>query len=486
MAAAESSEIQLQNGVAATLFPHRFFITSSVLDLSIVGLDTIDGDSNAQGQQPHYLKTNAKPNLDLGSIVYVLGFTVKKELTIGEGKVIIATDNLIKLSTEGVVWSPGSAGFDAQGNLAFMICDPMKLATSPNTKSSSTSSSPSSSSKKDLTMQFGIPIPIICDWLNQHWEGSLDELNKPKLPIMRLMSTGQKSEHSCASFTMRRVFKSTEADGDGTPSSSNLISKSRDPPGPSCSIAVDMIDQEQKAIDPNSTHFQGIPTPEIYESRRLTSMPVHKKEAPQVQLLDINFPPRIAKPVVTLQPARPLHLSSGKDCVEQLPVQSPLRREGVQDVGLTSPHVVAEMSSTGSVNEAQSEVQSCSSPLEASEMHYGYSSEEETMYSAETAESRNYTSPREGKFHQVGRSQSCVSYTRWGPAQRSSTARRELLEKERSFIHGRKMHSQGATSQRSNDYYSPTVSSIMKKRNNPEQPSRPRPSAVHSSPRWVF
>ncbi|XP_030472814.2 uncharacterized protein LOC115690565 [Syzygium oleosum] len=486
VAAAESSEIRLQNGVAATLFPHRFFITSSVLDLSIIGLDTIDGDSNAQGQQPHYLKTNAKPNLDLGSIVYVLGFTEKKELTIGEGKVVIATDNLIKLSTEGVLWSPGSAGFDAQGNLAFMICDPMKLATSPNTKSSSTSSSSSSSSKKDLTMQFGIPIPIICDWLNQHWEGSLDELNKPKLPIMRLMSTGQKSEHSCASFTMRRVFKSTEADGDGTPSSSNLISKSRDPPGPSCSIAVNMIDQEQKAIDPNSTHFQGIPTPEIYESRKLSSVPVRKKEAGQVQLLDINFPPRIAKPAATLLPSKPLHLSSNKDCVEELRLQSPLRREEVQDVGLTSPHMVDEMASTGSVNGAQSEVQSCSSPLEASEMHYGYGSEEETMYSAETAESRNYTSPREGKFHQVGRSQSCVSYSRWGPAQRSSTARRELLEKERSFIHGRKVHSHGATSQRSNDYYSPTVSSIMKKRNNQGQPSRPRPSAVHSSPRWVF
>ncbi|XP_030532559.1 uncharacterized protein LOC115742422 [Rhodamnia argentea] len=486
VAAAETAEIQLQSGVAATLFPHRFFITSSVLDLSIVGLDTIDGDSNAQGQQPHYLKTNAKPNLDLGSIVYVLGFTEKKELTIGEGKVVIATDNLIKLSTEGVVWSPGSAGFDAQGNLAFMICDPMKLATSPNTKSSSTSSSSSSSSKKDLTMQFGIPIPIICDWLNQHWEGSLDELNKPKLPIMRLMSTGQKSEHSCASFTMRRVFKSTEADGDGTPSSSNLISKSRDPPGPSCSIAVNMIDQEQKAIDPDSTHFQGIPTPEIYESRKLTSMPVRKKEAGQMQLLDINFPPRIAKPAVALLPAKLLHRSSNKDYVEKLRLQNPLRTEEVQDVGLTSPHSVAKMASTGSVNGAQSEVQSCSSPLEASEMHYGYSSEEETMYSAETAESRNYTSPREGKFHQVGRSQSCVSYSRWGPAQRSSTARRELLEKERSFIHGRKVHSHGATSQRSNDYFSPTVSSIMKKRNNPEQPSRPRPSAVNSSPRWAF
>ena len=32
------------------------------------------------------------------------------------------------------------------------------------------------------------------------------------------------------------------------------------------------------------------------------------------------------------------------------------------------------------------------------------------VYSAETAKSRNYTSPREGKFQQVGQSQSCVIY----------------------------------------------------------------------------
>ncbi|KAI5405442.1 hypothetical protein KIW84_052288 [Lathyrus oleraceus] len=50
---------------------------------------------------------------------------------------------------------------------------------SPNTKSPSTSTSSSSSWKKDLPMQFGIPIPVICDWLNRHWEGNLDELNKP-------------------------------------------------------------------------------------------------------------------------------------------------------------------------------------------------------------------------------------------------------------------------------------------------------------------
>ncbi|XWS76069.1 hypothetical protein CRYUN_Cryun01aG0145700 [Craigia yunnanensis] len=476
-----------RNLLLTTHVPHRFFIISSVLDLTIVGLDAMDGESNTQGQQPHYLNTSFKPNLDLGIAVYLLGYTEKQELTIGEGKVVIATDNLIKLSTDGIVWNPSSAGFDAQGNLAFMICDPMKLATSPNTKSSSTSSSSSSSWKKDTPMQFGIPIPIICDWLNQHWEGSLDEVTKPKLPIIRLMSYGQKSEHSSASFTMRQVFKSMEPDNNITPSSSNKISKTRDQPEPSSSAAVNTVEEETPRSDPHAAHVQGIPTPEIYESPKLTAVPLMKKETSQIQLLDINFPPRIAKTAVVLQPAKQLHLNSDENGLKELPPESPLREDQIKNRVRTSANADADVASTGCVNGAQSEVQSSSSPVELSEMHNRYSSEGETMYSAKTAESRNYTSPREGTFQQVGRSQSCVGYTRWGAVQRNPVARRALLEKQRSTIHGKKTYSQGATSQKSNDYFSPTVSSIMKKRNNSEQPpSKPPQSTVHSSPRWMF
>ncbi|MBA0704821.1 hypothetical protein Golax_017054 [Gossypium laxum] len=487
VAAAESSEIRLQNGVAATLVPQRFFITSSVLDLTIVGLDAVDGESNTQGHQPHYLKTCSKPNLYLGSAVYLLGYTEKQEVTVGEGKVVIATDNLIKLSTDGITWNPGSAGFDSHGNLAFMICDPMKLATSPNTKSSGTSSSSSSSWKKDTPMQFGIPIPVICDWLNQHWEGSLDEVTKPKLPIIRLMSSGQKSEHSSASFTMRQVFKSTGDDNDITPSSSNVITKTRDQPGPSSSAAVNTIEEETPCSDPHAAHVQGIPTPEIYESPKLTSVPLRKKETTPVQLLNINFPPRVVKTAIILEPAKQQLLNSDENALKGLPPESPLIEEDqIKNRVQISPSEDADVASMASVNGAQGEVQSSSSPVEQRlEMYNGYSSEGETMYSAETAESRNYTSPREGKLQQVGRSQSCVGYTRWGAVQRNPVARRALLEKQRSFIHGKKTYSQGATSQRSNDYFSPTVSSIMKKRNNPEQPpSKPRQSIVHSSPRW--
>ncbi|CAM8988808.1 unnamed protein product [Rhodiola kirilowii] len=489
VAAAEGSEIRLRDGVSASLFPHRFFITSSVLDLTIVGIDTIDGESNAQGQQPQSLKTCSKPNLELGSIVYLLGYTEKKELVVGEGKVVIATDNLIKLSTDGVNWKPGSAGFDAQGNLAFMICDPMKLATSLN-NSSSMSTSSSSSVKKDMPLQFGIPMPIICDWLNQHWEGNLDELSKPKMPLIRLMSTGQKSEHSCASFTMRRMFKSTEAENDGTPSSSNAISKAKDLMGATANAkdltgvtANALYDEAQAANRP-----QGIPTPEIYESRKLTSGPVRKKESTPMQLLDINFPPRNVKSTLPPQPLGNHVQHSDTNCANVLGMKIPLKENRGKDRQVNHSSIAEAVSSSGSVSDALSEVQSCSSPIMVLDVQHGYSSEGETMYSAETAESRNYTSPREGHSQQVGRSQSCVNYNRWGTTQRTQSASKSMLEKHKRFTQGRKVYSQGTTSQRSNDYFSPTVSSIMKKRNNMEQPSmpRPRPSAVHLSPKWNF
>lgn len=450
-------------------------------------MDAKDADSNAQGQQPYYLKTCSKPNLELGSAVYLLGYTGKNELTIGEGKVVIATDNLIKLSTDCVTWSPGSAGFDVQGNLSFMVCDPMKLATSPHTKSSSTSSS--SSAKKDLPMQFGIPIPIICDWLNQHWEGNLDELNKPKLPLVRLMSAGRKSD----SFTMKRVFKSTDPENTGTPSPPKAMLKTNDKMGLSYSAAGHTFDNETLTADPRAaSHVQGIPTPQIYESRKLTSVPARKKENSPTQLLDISFPPKVAKTPVLLQPAKRLVAPySDENSLKEVPLQQPLREEIFRDGRQSGPVADADMASTGSVNGAHSEVLSSSSPIELSEMQNGYYSSEgeTTMYSAETAESRNYTSPREGKFQQVGRSQSCVSYNRWEAVPRNHAVPKEVLETQRSFMQGRKIYSQGATSQRSNGLFSPTVSSIMKKRNSSEQPklpSRPRPNVVQSSPRWMF
>lgn len=484
--AAEAAEIRLHNGLCAGLFPHRFFISSSVLDLTIVGLDALHGESNIAVQQPHYLKACSKSNLELGSIVYLLGYTDKLELTVGEGKVVIATDNLIKLSTDGVTWSPGSAGFDVHGNLAFMVCDPMKLATSPNTKSSSTSTSSTSSWKRDFPMQFGIPIPVILDWLNQHWEGNLDELNKQKLPLMRLMSTGQKSEHSCASFTMRQVFKLTEGENEGTSTSSNKRSVLMEQPGPSSAVASALEDENLTGDPQGAMREPGIPTPEIYESPMVTSVLVRKKDATQGQLLDINFPPRTTNAALLPKQTRKMLLCGDKNLVKDSSLRHPL--EGEQRCEQGQPVPTPDVESTGSVNGAQSEVQSSSSPVVVPGLQHEYSSDgETTMYSAETAESRNIPSPKGGRFNQVGRSQSCVNHNRWGAVQKSAVARGATLEKHQSFTQGMKVYSQGTTSQRSNDYFSPTLSSIMKKRNNMDQlQSRPLQTSIHTSPRWMF
>ncbi|XP_068666726.1 uncharacterized protein [Aristolochia californica] len=488
VSAAETTDICLQDFSAASLVPHRFFITSSVLDLTIVGFDALDSESTSQPHQPHYLKTCSNPSLDLGSVVYILGHTAKQELTVGEGKVVIATDNLIKLSTDGVTWSAGSAGFDAQGNLAFIVCDPMKLASSPAVKLSSASSSSSSSSsswKKDIQMQFGIPIPIICDWLSQHWEGSLDELSKPKLPLMRLMSSGQKSDYSSASFTQRRVFKPAEGENEDN-TSSERMSRPKTLPAHICE------EENHPITEVRSSHEQGIPTPEIFESPRLTACPFRKKENNQAaQLLDINFPTRVPKPIILPLSIRQLLPSFDENIVKKPASSNPSRDnliERTSPLNLVKDPVIIP---TDSSSVDHSEVQS-SSPLDVSQVngfHHDYSSEGETMCSAETMESRNCPSPKEAKFYQVGRSQSCVNYNRWGPSHRSSTARGSELEKQRSLIQERKVYSQSGASQRTRslDYFSPTVSSFMKKRNNSEQNlARPQANVAQLSPRWNF
>lgn len=484
-AAAEAAEIRLHHGrLPARLVPHRFFITSSVLDLTIVGLDTVDADS--QGQQPQYLKTCCNPSLDLGSVVYLLGHSEKKELTVGEGKVVIATDNLIKLSTDGVKWCPGSTGFDVQGNIAFMVCDPMKLASSPTVKSSSASSSSSQSWKRDCSMQFGIPIPIICDWLHQHWEGSLDDLSKPKLPIIRLMSSGQRSEHSCASFTLRQVFKPTEEGGnDEISSSPQMVSGSRQQLASGSSANATTSQEESRPVD---VREQGIQTPQIYESRRLTSGPVCKKGHAPIQLLDINFPPRAPRSTALQLPLKQSIPSPNKTIAVESKCRNPSSEDSCAawDISQANHEVHPVGSCQGN---CFSEAQSSSSPLEASELRDDvdeFSSGEQTMYSAETMESRNYPSPREKKFQQVGRSQSCVNYNRWASTPRNSAAQRGTLQKQHSLTPVRKSSSPATVlPQRSHDYLSPTVSSSMKKRINSEQPTGTRKNATQGSSRRI-
>ncbi|WOH10592.1 hypothetical protein DCAR_0730061 [Daucus carota subsp. sativus] len=215
-------------------------------------------------------------------------------------------------------------------------------------------------------MQFCILIPIICDWLNQHLEGNLDELTRPKLPVIRLMSAYPKSEQSCAPSQSDR-FSSQ-------PKLKMMVlhhcQTSIPIPGPS-SYHVANARQEDTPITELQTvpHIQGFPTPEIYGSPKLTPAPFRKNESALIQLLDINFLPRIIKPAVLLlhQPARNMHLKLDENMVKAIPLRHAVGEEHSTDRGLDTV-ADAEIASTGSVNVSGSEVESSSFLVEASDM----------------------------------------------------------------------------------------------------------------------
>ncbi|KAH9298862.1 hypothetical protein KI387_030544, partial [Taxus chinensis] len=186
------------------LAPERFFITNSVLDLTIVACDSTE----IEVVQPLCLQKSVAPCLDFGRGVYLLGRQVteeqENELMIGDGKITVGTDTLIKFSTDGVIWSPGSAGFDIHGNLAFMICDPMKLVSASQRKRSSATTF----WRKDLPKQFGIPVAVIRHWLNQNWRGNIEELDRPRIPVrLKPRRKERSTESSSNSITLKRVHK---------------------------------------------------------------------------------------------------------------------------------------------------------------------------------------------------------------------------------------------------------------------------------------
>lgn len=215
VAAAEDSDILVTRmGIAADsqdyrrrLAPGRFFITNSVLDLTVVACVPTEADI----VQPLCLQNSVSPLLDFGRVVYLLGRQLTEEqgedLMVGDGRITVGTDTLIKFSTDGAVWSPGSAGFDIHGNLAFMVCDPMKLVSAPQRKRISATAF----WKKDFPKQFGIPVPVIRHWLNQHWKGSIEELDKPRIPSRLKFRHKEKStESSSSSAKLKRVHKENE------------------------------------------------------------------------------------------------------------------------------------------------------------------------------------------------------------------------------------------------------------------------------------
>ena len=457
----KNSDGALFHGFAAYLLVHilclhfRIFITSPILDLTVVGLDVVDDCPSSHGQQPHFLKTCLNPSLDLGSTVLLLGHN-RRDLAVGEGKVVIATDNLIKFSTDEVLWHPGSAGFDMYGNLAFMVCDPMKMAPSTPNGYASASSTALLSSRKDAPMQFGIPIPAVCEWLKQHWNGSLEDVSKPMMAPARLTTSGERSGRSF--FGHLRFIKTTEREG------GDILSSSQIPPRQiwqhgACSSASAKI-SHGKNDSSVSRSFHG--------QNELTSKMCKAKNEQAGSLMDISLPPENSRSIRLPLPLK--HMIPGENKNEaHMPAPHGTHPSNVQ-INCGTLHNVAYQEN------CWSEVQSSSSPLAISERDErdGFSSREETIYSAETRESRNIPSPKDKKAETVGRSQSFMNHNKWD-SPKSVGSSKGAPSKPRTFIPPRKLHLQAAAiSQKSQDYFSPTVSSNMKKRNLSQTPMKPR------------
>uniref|UniRef100_A0A0E0AXZ5 Uncharacterized protein n=1 Tax=Oryza glumipatula TaxID=40148 RepID=A0A0E0AXZ5_9ORYZ len=468
-AAAAAAEVRLSHGrLPARLVPQRFFITSPILDLTIVGLDVVNDELNSHGQQPHFLKTCLNPSLDLGSTVLLLGHTKRKDLTIGEGNVIITTDNLIKFSTDEVAWYPGSAGFDMHGNLAFMVCDPMKLAPSTPTGYASASSAALLSAKKDVPTQFGMPIPAVCGWLKQHWNGNLEDVSKPMMPPARLISTGQRSE--CSSVGRLNYIKTMEREGGDGMSSSQIPPRLTQHHGSCSSASAKISCGENDSVDSHSIH----------EQQDLTSQMHEPKIEQSASLMDNNFPPGHPRSIRLPLPLK--HMMSHENKIKPNPSFSHEAQLANVRINCGTLHNVAYQEN------CWSEAQSSSSPPDISELgdeRGGFSSGEETMYSAETRESRNIPSPKEKNPKMVGRSQSFVNHSKWD-SPKSVESSKGAPSKSHTFIPLRKPHLQAAAiSQKSQDFFSPTVSSSMKKRNLSQIPMKPRQSAQVTS-KWII
>ncbi|KAJ1269295.1 hypothetical protein BS78_07G200600 [Paspalum vaginatum] len=466
-AAAGAAEVRLSHGrLHARLVPQRFFITSPILDITMVGLDVVDTDSSSHGQQPHFLKTYLNPSLDLGSTVFLLGHN-RRDLAVGEGKVVIATDNLIKFSTDEVLWHPGSAGFDMHGNLAFMVCDPMKIAPSTPNGYASASATELLASRKDVPTQFGIPIPVVCEWLKQHWNGNLEDVSKPMMTPARLTTSGERSGRSSLGHLCYIKTSGRESGG--------VLSSSQIPPRPTwqhgaCSSASAKISHGDKdSIGSHSFHGQ----------QEMTSKMCKPKKEQADSLMDVSLPPGHSRSIRLPLPLKQMMPDENKNVSSRQALHG--AHPSNMQINCGTLHNVAYQEN------CWSEVQSSSSPIAISELgdeKDGFSSGEETMYSAETRESRNIPSPKEKKTEMVGRSQSFVNHSKWD-SPKSVESSKGFPSKSHTFIPLRKPHLQAAAiSQKSQDYFSPTVSSNMKKRNLSQTPMKPRQRSQVTS-KWI-
>lgn len=145
----------------------RQFITNAGLGVTVVACDPVSADHVV----PLGLGlAQVTKGMDRGHRIFLLGHlkegSRKGLITLGEGKITKEDEIIIKFSTAGDLWAPGSAGFDERGEFAFMVCNPKEP---PDKKQP----------PKEETGQSGILVQAIRRWLKQNWQYNFDELVKP-------------------------------------------------------------------------------------------------------------------------------------------------------------------------------------------------------------------------------------------------------------------------------------------------------------------
>ncbi|EFJ29420.1 hypothetical protein SELMODRAFT_410313 [Selaginella moellendorffii] len=154
-----------QTTLKQKLLPSKFFITNPALDITAIACDDVSpvvplNIELSQGRGP--IGVDAK--------VYILGASqgskpsTSRNLKVGEGRVTMEGDSIVKFSTEGEAWLSGSAGFTRQGQFAFMVCQPRRFSRAASMESS-TSAASSSSQRRSSVKQSSVALREILRWL---------------------------------------------------------------------------------------------------------------------------------------------------------------------------------------------------------------------------------------------------------------------------------------------------------------------------------
>ncbi|KAI5076183.1 hypothetical protein GOP47_0008248 [Adiantum capillus-veneris] len=183
------------------LEPHRCFLTSEALDLTLVACEAVPENITEIIPLSIHQHLGSMDLLEEGHQVYVLGHLQSNELkgilASGTGCTTVfplkdtSSNTLVAFTItrepkQGMngLWMPGSAGFDDQGEFSFMVARP-QLSSTSNNSNANTAQEPSFKRKSlenttsSNIAQYGVPLYVIQDWMLMHGIRDLDNLPPP-------------------------------------------------------------------------------------------------------------------------------------------------------------------------------------------------------------------------------------------------------------------------------------------------------------------